>query len=210
MNKGELRQRNLGTVLGAIGAVMGFAALVISLSGSAEALPGNTLVKKGDLAPGAVTAKAIAPGAVRPKAIARSAVTSKALAKGAVNKRVIGKGAVIASSIADNAVTKSAIAPGSVYGGALGEQTIHAAPIADADQVASNPDWTAGNSEVALCAPGERLLSAGFAFTNPGNREATFLQAIPFISAQSNGVNGRMATNSGGTAQGQIVALCLK
>jgi hypothetical protein len=210
MNEVELRKPSLGTVLGAIGAVLGFVALVVSLSSSAGALPKHVLVKRGDLAPGAVTAKAIARGAVRPKALAKSAVTSKALAKGAVNKRVLAKGAVIASSIADNAVTRSAIAPGSVYGGALGEQTIHSTPITDVDEVAENGKWTAGNSEVALCAPGERLLSGGFAFTEPGNREATFLQARPFVSAQNNGVSGRMATNSGGSAKGEIVALCLR
>jgi hypothetical protein len=210
MGEIELRKPSLGTVLGAIGAVLGFIALVVSLSSSAGALPRHTLVKRGDLAPGAVTAKAIAPGAVHAKALAKSAVTSKALAKGAVNKRILAKGAVIAGAIADNAVTRSAIAPGSVYGGALGEQTIHSTPITDVDAVAENGQWTAGNSEVALCGPGERLLSGGFKFTEPGNREATFLQALPFVSALSNGVNGRISTNSGGTAKGEVVALCLK
>lgn len=200
MGKVELRQLSLGTVLGATGAVLGFVALIVSLSSSATALPGRALVKRGDLAPGAVTAKSIA----------RSAVTSRALAKGAVNKRVLAKGAVTAGSIAANAVTRFAIAPGSVYGGALGEQTIHTTPIADIDEVASNPQWTAGNTEVAFCAPGERLLGGGFDFSLPGNREVTFLQAQPFVSPQTNGVSGRIATNSGGTAEGQIVALCLK
>lgn len=210
MGKFELAQPSLGTVLGAIGAVLGFVALIVSLSSSADARPGHVLVQKGDIAPGAVTAKTLARGAIHPKAIARSAVTSKALAKGAVNGRVLAKGAVISAAIADDAVTQAAIAPGAVYGGALGEETIHTTPIADIDQVAANPEWTAGNTEVALCGQGERLLGGGFAFTEPGNKEVTFLQALPFVSAQSNGVSGRMATNSGGAAKGEIVALCLK
>jgi hypothetical protein len=83
-------------------------------------------------------------------------------------------------------------------------------PIKDIDQVAENGTWTAGNTEVALCAPGERLLSGGFAFTETGNKEVTFLRQLPFVSPQTNGVSGEMATNSGGTAKGEIVALCLK
>lgn len=204
-----LRRPSAGTILGAIGAVLGFAALIVSLSGSADARPAKALIGRGDIAPGAVTAKALAPGAVHGKAIAPSAVTAKKLASGAVNRRVLGKAAVIASSIAPNAVTRGAIAPGSVYGGALGEQTIHTTPIADMDQVAANPQWTAGNTEVALCAPGERLLGTGFVFDQQGNNEVTFVQVQPFVGA-TNGTSGRMATNTGGTAQGQIIALCLK
>jgi hypothetical protein len=200
MDRLELRQPSPGTALGAIGALLGFVALIVSLSGSADARPSHMLVHRGDIAPGAVTAKAIAPGAVH----------SRALAKGAVNKRVLAKGAVIATAIADDAVTKSAIAPGAVSGGALGEETIHTTPITDVDEVAQNPTWTAGNTEVALCGPGERLLGGGFAFTDTGNNEVTFLRELPFISALSNGVSGEMATNSGGGAKGEIVALCLK
>jgi hypothetical protein len=200
---GELKARqapSAGTVLGSIGALLGLAALIVSLSGSADASARRGLVRRGDIAPGAVTAKSLAKGAV----------TSKALAKGAVNKRVLAKGAVIAASISSDAVTAAAIAPGAVYGGALGTETIHVTPITDIDQVAANPEWTAGNTEVALCGPGEALLAPGFAFTNPGNREATWLQAQPFISPTGSGVSGRIATNSGGTATAQVMALCLK
>jgi hypothetical protein len=79
---GELRARtqpSAGTVLGAIGALLGLAALVVSLSTSADASPNHPLVKRGDLAPGAVTAKALAKGAVHAKALAKGAVGAKAL-----------------------------------------------------------------------------------------------------------------------------------
>jgi mRNA-degrading endonuclease toxin of MazEF toxin-antitoxin module len=191
MSKLKLKRPSLGTVLG-------FTALVVAVVGNANASPTHVVVKRGDLAPGAVTAKAIAPGAV----------TSKKLAKGAVTAKKLGKGAVRAAAIGPDAVTAAAIAPGSVYGGALGETTVHTAPMADLDQVAANPEWTSGNSQPVACAPGEKLLGGGFGFTNPGNREATFLQMLPSPSA--NGVLGLMATNSGGTAAGEIVALCLK
>jgi hypothetical protein len=107
-------------------------------------------------------------------------------------------------------VSAAALAPGSVYGGALGAETLHVTPIADIDQVASNPEWTAGHTEVALCGPGEALLGVGFASPEPGNREVTWLQARPFLSPTGSGVAGRMASNSGGSAKGEVIALCLK
>ncbi|MGH2936874.1 MAG: hypothetical protein ACRDPE_01990 [Solirubrobacterales bacterium] len=191
------------------------------------------------LAPGAVTAKAIAPGAVGKKALAKAAVTSKALSNDSVNGRVLrdgavtggsiaegavtasalatgsvtskalAQGAVGAPSIANDAVTKAAIAPGSVYGAALGAESIHMTPIIDRDQVASNPEWTASNTEVALCAPGEALLGTGFIFTEPGTREVSFLRAAPFLASTGNGVAGEIASNSGGSARAQIMAICL-
>lgn len=203
MGKFRLKRPSTGTVLG-------FIAIIIAVVGTANAAPRVQLIQKGDIAPGAVTAKALAPNAVHSKALAANAVTSKKLAKGAVNKRVLAKAAVTAASISANAVTSAALAPGSVYGGSLGEQTIHRTPIADIDQVPSNPEWTAGNTEVATCAPGEKLLSVGFAFTEPGNKEVSFLQAMPFISPNSNGASGRFASNSGGGAKGEIIAVCLK
>jgi len=194
-----------------LGAVMGFLALVIALGGVATAEPNRTVIKRGDIAPGAVTAKTLAKGAVRAKAIARGAVNSRKLGDGAVNRRVLAKEAVTTRSLAPSAVTSAAIAPGSVYGAALGQISIKATPIADIDEVAANPEWTAGNSEVALCAPGEALLGTGFLFTNPGNREVTWLEATPFLSPSTgSGVKGRFASNSGGSATGQIMAICLK
>jgi len=198
-------------VLGGIAALLSLAALIVSLSSSASARSNSTLVRKGDIAPGAVTAKALAPSAVRAKALAKGAVHTKNLSKGAVNAKALAKGAVGADAIAPNAVTAAAIAPGSVYGGALGPQTIHTAPIPDADTVAENGTWTASNTEIAYCGLGERLLSGSFAFTEPGNREVSFLQVRPFINTSSpSGVSGRIASNSGGAAVGEIGAVCLK
>jgi hypothetical protein len=167
-------------------------------------------VRKGDIAPGAVTAKTLAKGAVHTKALAKGAVTAKNLAKGAVTAKALATAAVGQGALMDDSVTASAIAPGSIYGGALGTETIHVVPIKDLDAVAENGTWTASNTATALCGTGERLLGAGFAFTNPGNREAAFLQALPFVSATTNGVSGRITSNSGGTAEGEVVALCLK
>jgi hypothetical protein len=194
------RSPSAGTILGSIGAVLGLVALVVSLSGMADASLNSKKIHRNDIAPGAVTAKALARGAVRAKAIAKSAVTSRKLAKGAVTQ----------AALAPNAVTSGAIAPGSVYGGALGTVTIHSTPIADVDQIPSNPEWTAGNTEAALCGAGEALLGTGFAFTEPGNREVTWLQVSPFLSPTGNGVTGRFASNSGGTSKGQVMAICLR
>jgi hypothetical protein len=199
-----------GTVMGAIGMAAGLLALAISLSGVAGAVSsGGRLVHRGDLARGAVTAKALAPGAVHARAIAGSAVTTPKLAKEAVNRRVLKKGSVTARAIAANAVMAGAIAPGSVYGGALGKRTLHVTPIKDLDDVAENGTWTAGDTGSALCGPGEALIGTGFAMNQPGNREVTWLQALPVLSGTGDSVSGRFASNSGGMAEGEVVALCL-
>ena len=156
------------------------------------------------------SAKALASGAVHSKAIAKSAVTSKKLAKESVNRRVLRKGAVLEAALADDAVTARTLAPGSVYAGSLGPRTIHMTPIADIDQVAENGTWTGSNAETALCAPGEALLGPGFIFTEPGNREVSWLRAAPFLSPTGDGVSGQISSNSGGTASAEVMALCLK
>lgn len=211
MDTFEVKRPSPGTILGAIGALLGLAALIVSLSSSADATARHSLVRKGDIAPGAVTAKDLARGAVHARALAKNAVHTKALAKEAVKSRALAKGAVGQSAIAPDAITAAAIAPRSVYGGALGEETFHAKAITDVDAVASNPEWTAGNTEIAACAPGEALLSASFSFTEPGNREVAFLQARPIVtSTGGSGVAGRITSNSGGSAVGEVGALCLK
>lgn len=199
-----------GTVMGAVGMIAGLIALIVSLSASAAAQPSRTLIHKGQIAPGAVTARALAHGAVRAAALGRGSVTSKALSRGAVTAAALAKHAVGTEALADDAVDSDVLAPGSVYGGALGAVTTHLATIKDEDAIASNPEWTASSSGVAKCAPGERLLSTGFAFTNPGNREAAFLSVVPISAPNENDVLGRITTNSGGTAEAEVTALCLK
>jgi hypothetical protein len=214
-------------------------AISLSSTAGATGHHGGGKITARQLARGAVTARAIAPGAVGKKALAKSAVTSRALSDDSVNPRILRDGAVTGASIADgavsagalatgsvtakalaagavvapaiapDAVTKAAIAPGSVYGAALGTESIHMSPIVDRDAIASNPEWTASNTEVTLCGPGEALLGTGFIFTEPGNREVSFLRAAPFLASTGNGVTGEIASNSGGTARAQVMAICL-
>jgi hypothetical protein len=136
-------------------------------------------------------------------------VTANALATGAVTANALAGGAVGSAAIAPDAVTKAAIAPGSVYGAALVPESIHIAPIIDKDAVASNPEWTASDTAIALCGSGEPLLGTGFIFTEPGNREVSFLRAAPFLAPTGNGVAGEISSNSGGTAKAQVMAICL-
>jgi hypothetical protein len=227
MTMPKLERPSLGTVLG-------FTALVIAIGGTAHAATSHStktiIVRKGEIAKGAVTAKALAPGAVHAIALAKGAVQTKALATGAVNPRVIAEGAVDTAAlaqgavgsralsggavgpgaIAPDAVTASALAPGSVYGGALGPVTIHTATMADLDAVAENGTWTASESATALCSAGERLLTGGIVFANPGNREVGVLEALPFSNATNGGITGRITSNSGGLAAAEVQAICLK
>jgi len=194
MSRPKLKRPAPGTVLGTL-------ALIVALAGNSGALAGtNHKITKADIAKGAVTAKALAAGAVHAKALAKGAVTAKALKAGAVT----------AAALAPDAVTATAIAPSSVYGGALGPVTVHGTGIADADEVAQNATWTASNSEVASCGPGERLLTGGIVFTNPGNREVGVLESLPFSNASANGMIARITSNSGGTASAEVQAICLK
>jgi hypothetical protein len=61
------------------------------------------------------------------------------------------------------------------------------------------------------CARRGKLLGSGFMFTQPGNREVTWLEAAPFLSPSTgSGVKGRISSNSGGSAEGQVMAICLR
>lgn len=213
------------------GTVLGTLALIVAVAGNTGAFAGTDhKITRADIAKGAVTANAIAPGAVRAKALAKNAVHSNALAAGSVNARAfatgsigspaiasgavtskaLAKGAVGPEALAPDAVTASALAPNSVYGGALGPVTIHSAPIADLDQIAHNGEWTTSNSETVLCATGERLLTGGVIFTNPGNREVAIVRSLPISNSSANGYSGQITSDSGGTAAAEVQAICLK
>lgn len=192
------------------GTVLGLLALIVALAGNADAFSGRVIVRKGDIAKGAVTAKSLASGAVHAKALAPGAVGIKALAAGSVTSAALKAGAVTAQGLAPNAVTASAIAPGSVYGGALGPVVIHGAPLKDLDVVPSNPEWTASTVVTTTCGPGERLLSGGIVFTDPGNHEVGVLEVLPFSNGPNSGLAGQITSNSGGSASAEVQAFCLK
>jgi hypothetical protein len=199
---------------------MGFLALIVALVGTANAGQNHVIVRKGDIAKGAVTANALAKGAVKTRALAANAVTSKALRNGAVSAddlsaasvtpRAIAVGAVGSSALAPNTVTSSALAPGSVYGGALATVSVHRTPIQDLDEAPDNATWTSSSDENATCAPGERLLTGGVDMTNPGNREVAVLESYPFGDETTSGWIGQITSNSGGNATSEVVAICLK
>lgn len=220
MKKLKDKNHSRDGILGLAALIVAMMALIVAVVGVAGAAPTRVVVRKGDIAPGAVTAKSLAKGAVTAKKIRKNAVTSAKLADGAVQGRNLAPGAVSQQSLgsevvgtaalAKNAVTASQLAPGSVYGGALGTQTLVTKPIVDLDAIAHNGEWTASNTEAALCGPGERLLSPGFAFNVPTNGQAIWLQALPILNGGTSGVTGRMVTDAGGTVAGTIAALCLK
>jgi hypothetical protein len=77
-------------------------ALVVAVVGTAAALKTKVIIRKGQIARGAVGAKALAEGAVHPKAPAGGAVSAPAIKSGAVG----------ASALAPDSVNAPAIAPG--------------------------------------------------------------------------------------------------
>jgi hypothetical protein len=206
----KLRQRRP-----APGTVLGLLALVVAIGGTAHAATSHPqtktiVVRRGEIAKGAVGAKALAKGAVHPQALARGAVHSKALGKGAVGPRVLAAGAVGGGALAPDAVGAGALAPGAVYGGALGEVTVHTAPIADQDTSADLSTWTSSNTVAAPCAAGERILTGGVVFTNDGNRRVAIIESIPYADGGAQGWVGQITTDSGGTAAAEVKAFCLK
>jgi hypothetical protein len=190
--------------------VLGLTALIVALAGTADAGPSHPIVRKGDIAKGAVTANALAKGAVRARALAPGAVGAKALANGSISAAALRPGAVSATALAPNAVSSSALAPGSVYGAALGPVSSYTSSLIDLDTVEENGTWTASDTAIAACKPGERLITGGVVFTNPGNREVAIVQALPFVSPDGSGMTGQITTNSGGKATAQVQAICLK
>jgi hypothetical protein len=194
MSKLRLRRPSPGAVLGTL-------ALIVAVAGNANAFSSTrVIVRKGDIAKGAVTAQALAPGAVH----------AKALAKGAVSAKALKKGAVTAAALGPDAVTAAAIAPGSVYGGALGPMTLHSAPIVDLDASADLSNWTISGSAVTTCGLGERVLLGGVRFTNPGNGRAGTINSTPFVNGDLSGWSGQITSDSGGTSSAEVQALCLK
>jgi hypothetical protein len=167
-------------------------------------------VRKGDIAKGAVTAKALAPNAVHAKALAPGAVGAKALRPQSVMTAALAPGAVTAEALGRNAVTAPAIAPGSVYGAALGQVEIHSAVLADLDATADLSTWTSSNTEVAQCGAGERLLSGGIVFTGLGNRRVGIVTSLPVTNSGTDGWAGQITSDSGGTAAAEVQAICLK
>jgi hypothetical protein len=177
-------------------------ALVVAVAGQAWAAPAKTkvIVRKGQIAKGAVGAKALAPGAVHPKAIAQGAVGAAAIRPGSVG----------AAALAPDTVGAGALAPGSVYGGALGEVTLHSAAIVDTDAVPHNGEWTPSESLVATCGSGERVLSGGVVVTGTGNGQVGLITSQPFVNGTTQGWAGRITSDAGGSAKAEVQALCLK
>jgi hypothetical protein len=176
-------------------------ALVVAVVGTAAAAPKTkVIIRKGQIAKGAVTAKALAQGAVHPKALAGEAVTAGAIKPGAVGS----------AAIAPDSVTGGAIAPGSVYGGALGEVTLHSAALADVDAVPHNSEWTPSEPATALCGAGERVLSGGVVILSPGNDQVNVIASGPFVNGGQNGWAGRIISDFGGAAKAEVQVLCLK
>jgi hypothetical protein len=179
-----------------LGTILGLTALVVAVVGTASATPSRTIIRKGDLAKGSVTARALAKGAVK----------AAAIAKGSVTARAVGKGAVGSAALSANAVNSTALAPSSIYGGALGPAIVRTAPIPDLDVSADLSNWTFSGPVVATCETGQRPVSGGVVFTNAGNGRVAVAQSGP----TDGGWVGGIATDSGGTAKAEVQVLCLK
>ena len=167
--------------------VINLIALFIVLGGQALALGGNGRVKRDDLAPGAVTARAIAPGVVTSAKLAAHAVTG--------------------AGLADQAVTGRTVTHGSVHGLTLAGTFQTVANVPDADAVADFT-WTTSGGAVA-CPASAILLNGGLKIQDSGLHRA-FIQAINPSSSNLSTWVGQISTDTAGASSGELRALCLR
>lgn len=166
--------------------VLSMITLFVALTSTAGALSGTGKVQRGDLAKHSVTARALAPGAVKKRALTNRSVTTRKLA--------------------NDAVTEPKLAHFSVGAFALGDTTTVSAPIPDVDTVEGNPTWTTSPVVPAVCPPGSTLLGGGVSIADG----STFHQVAVQTSAPAGDRwEGAISTNTGGTAQGRVYAICL-
>jgi len=185
-------------------------AIFVSLISTASALPGSNTVKKGDIAPGAVTARTIAPGAVRSVAIRDKAVTNAKLASGAIDGAKLTAGSVGNAALAKNAVTDVKLAPASVGAAQLKSEHVVTSPsYTDPDTTADTFTWTSSGytGHTASCPQGERLLSGGVA-TGGGN-DRGFLQSSLPLGPDVQAWAGGISSDAGGSSPYHVYAVCL-
>ena len=209
---GELKlntRASIGAVTGPVGLLLGLVAVVISLSGIADASSSHGhKITANQLAPNAVTAKAIKRGAVGPKALRKYAVNSRALADNAVNKRILAKESVIARALAPDAVSAAAIAPApsTAVPSQPSRSTSRRSPISTPSRRIPNGRRATPKPRSALRGKPCRHRLHVHRIRQPRGR---LLRAAPFLAAGGNGVTGEITSNSGGTAKAQIMAICL-
>ena len=167
--------------------VINLVALFIVLGGQALALGGKGRVKRDDIAPGAVTARALAPRVVTSAKLAEHAVTD--------------------AGLADQAVAGRSIAPGSVHGSKLTATLAIPAKISDVDPI-EDSHWTS-SSGAASCPADMTLLDGGLSITDSTFHKAFIESIFPSPSSASTWV-GAISTDTAGGSPGQLFALCLR
>jgi hypothetical protein len=84
--------------------VVAFIALSVALAGTATALPGRNVVKKGDIARSAVTSRNIARSAVRSNHIKSRNITRSKIAQRAIDSSLVGSDALTGSNIQESSL----------------------------------------------------------------------------------------------------------
>jgi hypothetical protein len=166
--------------------VLSVITLFVALTSTAGALPGSHVVRRGD--------------------IAKGAVTTKALAKGAVKRRAIARGAVTSGKLANDSVTSRSLAPASVGAFALGDTQVVSGSIPDADS-AVDFNWTRSPTGEAVCTPGTVLVGGGVAISASGSARAFVQTSAP--SSTNDRWLGTISTDTGGATPGHVYAVCL-
>ena len=185
-----------------LGTVLGFTALIVAIVGTANAAPDSRDRPQGRHRQGCGHRQRARQGSGPFQGDRQGSSPRQGARAGAVNARALATNSVSAATLKPGSVTPPRSRPTPLRrprsrrarstAARLGRRALHTAPIADLDEIAANGTWTASNTESATCAPGERLLTGGIVFTNPGNREVGVLESLPFSNATSAGYVGQI------------------
>jgi hypothetical protein len=147
-------------------------ALLVSLSGTAVALPGKSQLDKNDFPVGVVRSAAIRnkgiasadlkDGIIVPSKLAVGSVYGGALQTGAVTNPKLGTGAVTNSKLGSNSVTSTKVADNAIGASEITQSGVGGSEIASnavqADEIAANG---VGSSELASNAVGSGKIAGG-------------------------------------------------
>jgi hypothetical protein len=167
--------------------VINLIALFIVLGGQAIALSGKHRIRRGDLAPGAVTGRTLALRAVSTNKLAAHSVSGAALGGGAVTGRAIN--------------------PGVIRGRSLAGTFQIPATVSDLDAIAGL-NWTTSGA-TATCPSAAKLLGGGVVIQNVTTNGAVVQSTYPSSSNASTWV-GEISTDTGGASPALLYAHCLR